>query len=107
LWGVWVGGALYVDGLPETRWARNIARNPEASVNLENGSDVVILEGIVDDITTDAEVAAQIIAAWDTKYGELHPQPATRGVFRFRPRTGRGWSVDSLTDGTRWTFPTE
>jgi hypothetical protein len=105
LWGAWVGGALYVDGVPETRWARNIAVNPEASIHLENGDDVVILEGVVDDVTTSAQVAASIIAAWDDKYGELHPEPATRGVFRFRPRRGRGWSVSSLVDGTRWTFP--
>jgi nitroimidazol reductase NimA-like FMN-containing flavoprotein (pyridoxamine 5'-phosphate oxidase superfamily) len=105
LWAVWVDNVLYFDGLPTAQWARNIARNPAASVNLENGSDVVILEGLVDDLLTDEATAARIIAAWDAKYGRLHPEPATRAMFRFRPHVARGWSADSLTDGTRWRFP--
>ena len=104
LWGVWVDEALYFDGLPTTRWARNLAANPAAAFHLENGDDVVILEGIVDDLVTDAEVAARIVDAWGAKYGELHPEPAGRGIFRLRPRTARAWSHSTLTDGTRWHF---
>lgn len=104
LWGAWVDGALYLDGLPTTQWARNLAKNPFASVHLESGEDVVILEGIVDDLKTSAELGARIIQAWDSKYGRLHPDPAGSGVFRFRPQTGRGWSTSALTDGARWRF---
>src|SRR5262245_4710025 len=50
LWGVWVDNALYFDGLPATQWARNLARNASAAVHLESGDDVVILEGVVDDL---------------------------------------------------------
>jgi hypothetical protein len=28
LWGVWVDGALYFDGIPTARWARNMAASP-------------------------------------------------------------------------------
>ena len=33
-WGVWVEDRLYFDGSPETRHARNIARNPYISLHL-------------------------------------------------------------------------
>jgi nitroimidazol reductase NimA-like FMN-containing flavoprotein (pyridoxamine 5'-phosphate oxidase superfamily) len=103
LWGVWVDRALYFDGSPATRWARNLAANPAAAVNLESGYDAVILEGVVEDVVTDEALAARILAAWEGKYGRLPPEPATRGMFRFRPRVARAWS-ESLADGTRWRF---
>lgn len=105
LWGVWIDDALYLDGIPLTRWARNLAVNPAVSVHLESAEDVVILEGKVDDLaSTDADLAGRIVAAWDAKYGRLHPDPAGQGIFRFTPRRGRGWSTSSLEDGTRWEF---
>ncbi len=104
LWGVWVDGALYFDGLPTTQWARNLAKNPTAAVHLESGEDVVILEGVMDDPETSPELGKRIVEAWDVKYGRLHPDPVGSGIFRFRPRTARGWSTSSLADGTRWQF---
>src|SRR5581483_11367565 len=44
-WGVWLDGALYFEGSPETRRARNLAANPALVVHLESGDEVVILEG--------------------------------------------------------------
>jgi nitroimidazol reductase NimA-like FMN-containing flavoprotein (pyridoxamine 5'-phosphate oxidase superfamily) len=104
VWGVWLGGALYFDGNPTTRWGRNLTANPALSIHLESAEDVVILEGVVEDLSTDADLAARIVAAWDAKYGRLHPEPAGRGMFRVFPRTARGWSKSSLEDGTRWEF---
>jgi hypothetical protein len=104
LWGVWVDGALYFDGLPTTRWGRNLTLNPAATVHLESGEDVVIIEGVVEDLVTSAEVGARVVQAWDAKYGQAQPEPAGRGIFRLRPRTARGWSTSSLADGTRWQF---
>lgn len=105
LWGAWVEGALYLDGHPATAWARNLRANPHASIHLESGSDVVILDGTIDDIQTDAALGERIIAAWHAKYGKLDPDPAGSGLFRFRPRRARAWSSESLSDGTRWRFP--
>ena len=104
LWGVWVDGAFYFDGMPTTRWARNVASNPAAALHLEEGEAVVIVDGLVDDLETDATLGEQIVQAWDAKYGRLHPDPVGSGVFRLRPRRARGWSVAALTDGTRWQF---
>jgi hypothetical protein len=104
LWGVWVDGAVYFDGHPRTRWARNIAANPATSIHLESGDNVVILDGLSEDITTDDALGQRIITIWAEKYGRLLPDPTGSGMFRMRPRLARGWSVSSLKDGTRWQF---
>src|ERR687898_1014383 len=44
-WAVWLDGVLYFEGSPETRRARNLATNPSLAVHLENGDQVVVLEG--------------------------------------------------------------
>jgi hypothetical protein len=107
VWGVWLDATLYFDGLPTTRWARNIEVNPRLTVHLESGEDVVIVDGRADGLVTGVELAERIVAAWNGKYGRLAPEPATRGLFRMRPRTARAWSRSSLDDGTRWTFPVD
>lgn len=107
VWGVWVDEALYVDGHPATRWARNIAANPAVSVHLESGDDVVILEGTMEDTVTDEQLGGRIVAAWNAKYGRLQPDPAGSGMFRVRPRSARAWSTSSLEDGTRWQLGKE
>lgn len=89
VWGVWVHGALYFDGPPTTRWARNLAASPNVSVHLENADDVVILEGVVEDLLTDAEVGARVVEACSTKYGRLRPRPrACSGCILARPAPG-------------------
>jgi general stress protein 26 len=104
LWGAWVDNLLYFDGSPETRWARNIAVNPAASVNLESGNDVVIVEGTVELVVTDAELASRLVDIWTEKYGRYQPEADTRGIFRFRPRSARAWSNEEMSDGARWFF---
>jgi PPOX class probable F420-dependent enzyme len=104
LWGGWVDDLLYFDGSPQTRWARNIAANPAASVNLESGNDVVIVEGTVEFIVSDAELAKRLVDVWTEKYGRYPPEADTRGVFRLRPRSARAWSTEDMQDGARWFF---
>jgi Pyridoxamine 5'-phosphate oxidase len=101
LWGVWVERALYFDGLPTTRWGRNLAVNARASINLESADEVVILEGEVEDLETSMELGQRVVAAWSAKYGELEPQPATRGIFRLRPVRARAFT-GSLERGSAW-----
>jgi len=105
VWGVWIDDVLYFDGAPTTRWARNLAANPQLTVHLESGDDVVIIEGTPEDVVTDADVAERILKAWAVKYGQFAPEPASSGLFRIRPRSARAWSQADLTDGTRWTWP--
>ena len=103
IWGVWVDGALYFDGIPTARWARNMAANPAIAVHLESGSEVVVLDGDAEDIelVTDAGLADRIVVTWERKYGGELPKPAERGIFRLRPRTARAWTRFP-NDATRW-----
>lgn len=104
LWGAWVDGVLYLDGSPRTQWARNLATHPAVTMHLESGNDVVILEGVAEDLPTvsDDDLARRIVADWDHKYGRLHPDPARNGIFRITPHTVRAWSSEDLTDATSW-----
>src|SRR5215510_10057327 len=45
-WGAWLDGSLYYDGSAETRHARNLEKNHNATLHLESGNDVVIMDGI-------------------------------------------------------------
>jgi nitroimidazol reductase NimA-like FMN-containing flavoprotein (pyridoxamine 5'-phosphate oxidase superfamily) len=109
VWGAWVDGAFYFDGISTSRWARNLAANPAAALHLESGEDVAIIEGTAEDLpTTDAETAARIAAAYIAKYNlspgdRLIPQAATSGIFRLHPRVALGWT-DFPADATRWGF---
>jgi hypothetical protein len=104
VWGVWLDRYLFFDGLPTTRWARNLAANPLASINLASTEEVVVVTGCVDDLQADAITSQRIVAAWTSKYARLVPDPAGDGVFRFTAQRARGWSNERLDDGTRWVF---
>lgn len=104
VWGVWIDGCFYFDGHPHTRWARNLAREPRASFHLESAANVLIVEGVGEDVErTDEELGRRIAAGWEKKYGRLVPDPAARGIFRLTPQRARGWS-ENLQDGTVWTL---
>jgi nitroimidazol reductase NimA-like FMN-containing flavoprotein (pyridoxamine 5'-phosphate oxidase superfamily) len=103
LWGGWVDNALYFEGSPQTRWARNLAVNPAASINLESGIDVVIAEGTVSFFPLSDELRSRLIDLWSVKYGQYGPQPDTEAMFRFVPRTVRAFG-ESLQDGARWVL---
>lgn len=104
VWGVFVDGSLYIDGIPSSRWSRNLVANPAISIHLESGTDVVILEGFVEDLVTDADTGARVVDAWNAKYGRVTPHPATDGIIRLRPRSVRAWTRFPH-DATVWRFP--
>jgi hypothetical protein len=105
VWGVWVADALYFDGIPTALWARNTARNPAACVHLESGDEVVILDGVVEDVSAieDAVLARAIVAQWSEKYGRLVPDPVNDGMFCLRVSRARAWT-EFPADATAWTF---
>src|SRR5262249_57686740 len=101
------GGAagFSLAGISPAGGAPTRATTPAATVHLESGADVVILEGTVEDVVPEPEVAARIVAAYVAKYGADAPIPqAARGMYRLRPRAARAWSRFP-DDATRWDFP--
>lgn len=105
IWAIWLDGYVYFDGSPETRRGRNIAHNPHITVNLESGSDVVIVEGVVDDITPDLPLRERLSEVYCAKYAALGyaPGPETweHGIYRVTPKRVLAWT-SFPTDCTRW-----
>jgi hypothetical protein len=110
VWGVFVEGAVYFDGGPHTRHNRNLAGNPHVVVHLESGDDVVIVEGIVEQVTPapDSELAGTLAAAYAAKYAPDYQPPADSwkdgGLYRVRPTVAFAWT-SFPEDTTRWRFP--
>lgn len=115
VWGVWHEGALFFDGSGETRRMKNIAANPEVSVHLETGDEVVILEGRAESapVPPDRAFAAQLAGLYTAKYAahEYAPEPDQwdeGGLYVVRPRKVIGWMLKPGivfgTTYTRWRF---
>lgn len=106
VWAIWHEGTLYFDGHPQTRWARNIVQNPAVSVHLESGDEVVILEGVVEDIKhLDRAIADQLVIASNAKYDYSTPaeELVKRGLFALRLQAALAWGEFPKTM-TRWRF---
>jgi hypothetical protein len=109
VWAVWLEEALYFSTAPTTRTARNLAVNREASVHLESGDDVVILEGTAQFVRPlPPPIWAVIDDAMAAKYGYRPSSDGTgpeHGMFVLSPRVAFAWTAFP-GDATRWTFPT-
>ena len=97
-WAVYVDGKIYYDGSPETRHARNIETNPNICVNLESGSEVIMLEGTSRAADKPSpELAKRLSTEYKRKYKELEyaPEPDSwdgGGLFVFIPRHCIAWT---------------
>jgi nitroimidazol reductase NimA-like FMN-containing flavoprotein (pyridoxamine 5'-phosphate oxidase superfamily) len=105
--GVYVDGAIYVGGSPETRWVRDLAANPHVSVHLDGVDDVLIFEGDAEVLTGAADDLAERLAeASNAKFPEYRVTAAvykSRGVIAIRPRKVIAWT-DITRNPTRFLF---
>ena len=117
VWGVWVEGSLYFGTSRGSVKGRNLARRPELVVHLESGDDVVILEGVVEEVR-DRAAFDDIDAAYRAKYGMGVDEAGDDGTgddgtgddgavwYVVRPETAHAWlESDFLETATRWRFP--
>jgi nitroimidazol reductase NimA-like FMN-containing flavoprotein (pyridoxamine 5'-phosphate oxidase superfamily) len=107
--GVWVDGALCFGGSPETRWVRNLHKNPIISVHLPSGDDVVILDGTAEYVTeAEHRLAAPTAAASKAKYPQYYPGDHVspfRPFWALRPTDAYAWTLEGFPNrATRWTF---
>ena len=76
--------------------------NPCVSLHLESRSEVVIVEGSIEEHSAiDQVVPGQVADAFAAKYDGYRTQG--RGFFVLIPRVALGWSRFP-DDATRWTF---
>ncbi len=97
-WGVYLDGKFYYDGSPETRHARNLEANPNVSLHLESGNDVVIMDGTSQPAGKPApEFAVRLAEAYRAKYASegYSPEPTQwdeGGLYVFTPRQCLAWT---------------
>lgn len=106
--GLWHAGVLYVGGSPETRWARDLVGNPRVAVHLDDGSDVVILEGEAELLEhgVSEDLAVTLASLSNSKYPQYGMTPESYrgpGPFAIRPRLAFGWT-SFPKDVTRFRF---
>ena len=108
IWGAWVDGHWYVEGGP-TRWQRNLRENPRMVIQVEDGDDVVIVEGRARELTAPpGPLAATILGGYakyrDTKgYEASADNWAEGGLWELEPLKAFAWSRFP-DDVTRFRF---
>ncbi len=110
IWGAWVDGTFYFEGSPETRRGRNLATNPAIVVHLERGDDIVIVEGIAEEVPgPNPSLASRVADAFTAKYLPKYGYRSARdswhegGLYAVRPRVALAWAEFPIT-ATRWRF---
>jgi hypothetical protein len=99
VWAAWVDDVLYIGAGP--RSSRNIEANPQVSVHLESGDDVVIIEGSVEPFADpDGTIFPRFADAMAAKYDYRPDEP---GGYVLRPRAAYAWS-SFPANATRWRF---
>ncbi len=113
IWGAWTDGRVFFEGGSHTRWARNLAANADVAVHLESGDDVVILEGVAEQIfKPDRALFERIDAQYAGKYDykpsnnlkspDDEPYPGG-DLWAVRPRLVLAWTKFP-NDMTRFRF---
>jgi hypothetical protein len=110
IWGAWVDDRAYLLGQLSARWARNLAQNPACVIHVQQGDDVVIVEGDARLLTEPSAEVLERCRVGFAKYQVSHGNtvaPETwvgKGFWEVTPRVVFGFS-DYVTDATRWRFP--
>ncbi len=105
VWGIWLDEMLYFSTNPASRKGRNLAANPNAVVHLESGDDVVILEGIVEEVM-EPPLLVRFADVYEAKY-QFRPNVSdvASRVYRLRLKVAFAWKEkDFLGTATRWSF---
>lgn len=109
VWGVWLAERFLFSTGPSTRKARNLVANPRAVVHLESGAEVVVVEGIAEEVSDEGVIQA-FLSAYNPKYGWNFSAADLRsgGLFEVRPTKAFAWLGDEGESfsgtGTRWLF---
>jgi PPOX class probable F420-dependent enzyme len=100
VWGLWHEGAVVFSTSRESRKGRNLMRDPRVAVHLESGDEVVIVEGVAEEVALTEPVAD----AYEAKYG-YRPEPGEGFWLRVPPRVVLAWiEADYPRTATRFDF---
>jgi hypothetical protein len=101
---LWVDGAAWFGGSPDTVKHRNLLADGRATLHLPDASAAVIVEGRCELVTPDGPTVKRLRAASKEKYGYAPPAKGyTFGVWRLRPSKVMAWTSLPV-DATRFLF---
>jgi pyridoxamine 5'-phosphate oxidase-like protein len=98
-WGAWIDDRWYFEGGADTKWARNVAREPRIAMGVERDTFAVMVEGrAVRLATVDREVSARIAKQYSAKYGRVYkyrpkPEQWDKGGYVLTPEKVFAWDV--------------
>jgi len=98
--GVWLDGALAFGGSDKVIWVRNLEANPQVSLHLDSGEEVVILEGKAERMLDAAHpLATRVLQASKKKYPQYYPgagTPPFRPFWMLRPEIAFAWTLSGF-----------
>jgi Pyridoxamine 5'-phosphate oxidase len=110
-WGAWIDDRWYFEGGADTKWARNLSRDPRIAMGAERGSTAVMVEGLAERLgSIDRPTAVRITRQYGKKYGPIYeyrpkPEQWDRGGYVLRPRKVFAWDLRGFPrTTTRYLF---
>jgi hypothetical protein len=114
VWGAWHDNSFWFSS--QNRAIGHIAENNQASLHINQDDVALVVEGIAEQVTDDADINVLVDAyakkySWPTKpeSGRIkRPEGTTAAVFRITPVTVYGWPLEPFEAWqsiTRWDFP--
>src|SRR5581483_5917548 len=89
VWGLWEDGRLVLT-VGSSTINRNVRANPNVTVHLPSGSEVVIVEGTAA-VETDRDLLARYIERYNPKYGWNFEGADVGGAISVSPRSVLAW----------------
>jgi hypothetical protein len=102
VWALWMQERLCFSTDPSSIKGRNLARDPRVSVNLDDGDEVVIVEGVAEQLPPG--LADAIPEAYKAKYN-WEVSVGEGGWYAIRPVRAYAWTeADFPSTATRFDF---
>jgi hypothetical protein len=108
VWGLWLDDAFMFSTGRSSRKGRNLLANPYMVVHLESGDDVVVLEGVVEEVR-DPVLLARFADDYDAKYNfRVNVTNTTDLFYALRPQVAFTWVERNFVESaTRWRWTTD
>ena len=111
VWGVWLDMAFYFS--TGSLAAQNLVTQPAITVHLESGNEVVIIEGMAQQVS-DLSLLEQVVRLYNQQYHwDLDPDQLPGPFYAVHPQVAFGWHFEdsevspestALGNATRWRF---
>ena len=104
VWGIWLDEKFYFSTSRSSRKGRNLAANPNCVVCNEDLHEVVIVEGVAEELPDNA-IPVPLYDAYPVKYPPWKLDPSLGPIFVVHPRVVFGFPESDFTEAsTRWHF---